>query len=167
MKRILNRDSAFTLIELMIVTAIVPIIAVSMYAFVIKLNDAGDYLASRTDALEQGQRAIRIWRTDVEFSSRCTIDPEGQGMTVWRHDAAGGEYSIEYTFAQAGELIRRDETKEIEERLCVGLAASRFGQSGRASRIDLEFRSSDGLRNREWDMAAFATPLSAYGGMLQ
>ncbi len=167
MKRIPNRSSAFTLIELLISTAMVSIIAVSMYGFVVTLHDADQYLTDRSDALEKGQRAIRTWRTDVEFSFRNAIEPDGQSMTVWRSGPAGNEYSIQYSLTEANELFRVDESKGREERLCVGLAELQFAQIGRAISVDLEFQSSDGVRNRKWDMAAFATPLSADGGTPQ
>ena len=157
--------AAFTLVELLIVLAIVPI---STLALVLLVNGIGinrDRLEMRMDADEAARKTLATWRQDVAAAKRIASDDEGRAMVITRFNDQDAPTTVTYLLAKNKDLVRLImEAKEEQpapsfQLLARGVADLQFTTLGRAFRLRYAAESSDGLQSWRSEYAGYATPL--------
>jgi prepilin-type N-terminal cleavage/methylation domain-containing protein len=156
-----RRSAAFTMIELLIVIAIVPIVSAAMYLMIGRLHTAGDQLQMRINAAEEAQYTAARWRADVALASRVEIDSPGASMNVFRKNQDGTEATVQYAVNDRGEIERVTAGEESKrEILARGIGSLEFRAAGSGFAMKLAARTHDGTREFKWEHEAFATPLA-------
>lgn len=159
--RPMRARGAFTMIELLIVVAILPVITFAVYTMVGRLEARGDQVRARMNATEEGSRALMQWRADVMLSARAEVGSGGQAMTIARIDAEGAERVIQYSVNTSGELQRKTLVPEAETRtLARNVAALEFEAEGTGFGAKLTIETNDGTRAVRVTQEAYSTPHS-------
>lgn len=170
---------AFTLIELLIVVAIMPVITVGAYRLSIDMRQARARVASRLNANDDAILALTRWRNDVLASRRASVSSDGATMTLERVAEDGSTTEVTYSMAPGstapdGELRRTvapryaadegaDDAADSSTQpdiaiLARSLSSVRFTRRGRSFGMELVFVFEDGYNRWERKRGGYATP---------
>ena len=157
---------AFTLIELMITTAIISMMFASGFALHSQFGAVRQRLSQRIDAGEAALRALTRWRRDVALAGNIELADAGRSMTIRFPDPDGPAERVRYHWTDAGHLVRMVQSDAPgraprEQVLARNVSDVRFQQVGRGYRLAWVTRYDDGMQKWSWHHGGLATPLAA------
>lgn len=159
MKRPCHAEPAFTLVELLIVCAILPIASIGAYGLISRVEAAGGQIRWQNDAFEAGSSSARLWKQDVALASEVEIAADGGSMILARAAAGGGVLRIEYGLNR-GNLERRFRSPQPKvQRLASEVSKLSFARTGEGYKIAIAIRRADGERVLNCQTEAYATQL--------
>ena len=158
--------AAFTLVELLIVLAIVPISTLALAYLINGIGINRDRLEMRMDADEAARATLATWRQDVAAAKHIALDADGKAMVIARLGEDDKPTTVTYEADGSGDLVRL--AKQASEPgpppspgiLARGVTDLQFSkESTVACRIRYAVESSDGLQAWRSEYHGFATPL--------
>ncbi len=156
------RRRAFTLIELMIVVAILAILTPSIFAFIAAIESTNDRTGAHINASERAAATIVRWRADVALASRLEIGDDGHSMTIHRRSDDGQPLIVRYAVLEEERLVRETVSGgdgAPDEQLAELAADLAFETVDGGYRLSWATLYRNGIQTQTWRHAAFATPL--------
>lgn len=157
----------FTLIELMIVVAIMGVVSVGVFSSTDILRRHGSTLKQAVDRAADEALLDGQWRRDVLLAHRVAIEDEGRAMRLERVGEDGVPLPVRYSLGPQGAVLRQtgDGATSATARLAFNLATLRFTPQGRGFALHSSARWDDGLDlHTTSERTIYATPLLAGRG---
>ncbi|MCX7044552.1 MAG: prepilin-type N-terminal cleavage/methylation domain-containing protein [Candidatus Sumerlaeota bacterium] len=160
--------SGFTMLELMIVVAIIPILSVGFMMLMLALDQSRERLETRLNINEESECVRALWREDVALASRIEITSGGQAMTIHRSGVADGVLTLRY--AIEGGVLRRSDLQAggaesargantNARALARNISDLRFERIGAGCQMSWTANDHDGAQRWQWPQTVFATPV--------
>lgn len=154
---------AFTLIELLIVVAILLVLTPAIFAFIAAIESTNDRTGAHISASERAAATIVRWRADIALSSRVEIGDGGRSMTIHRRSDDGQPLVVRYAVVEEERLVREiisggDDAPD--ERLAESADDIAFEAIDGGYRVSWATLYRNGIQTQSWRHAAFATPLT-------
>lgn len=159
----MKKRRAFTLIELLIVTAIVPVIAVALVSLVSKIGQSREYFRDHLDQREAEAQVLRMWREDVALATEIKPSADPSSFALVRLDAAGAPLSVRYLrendsiYRVAESLAQKPNAPR--QKLAEEVTSLRFSASASPCSIEWTTEYRDGASVRPRTHSGLATPL--------
>ena len=153
---------AFTMIELLIVSAIIPIASLATYGLVSTLNNGRMRTEAHIDASESSAMLRARWQADIEMALRVELAEEGNSISMYRSGEDGKEVQIRYALTGKGR-IERAEGNGKPEILCAPATELKFTKIGAGYRAGWKIAFDDGAMQMTWEKRAFGAPLLTGG----
>ena len=155
------RSKGFTLVELLIVVAIVLVLGGSALEVQSRLRESRERMIDRMNAADSASRTVRQWRTDVAAATRVDLVDESRTMRIWIADEDGSEMVVRYFLSVDAALVRLIEGPDARpEVLCPSSRALRFESIGRGFAMRWNVDWEDGIRRWSVEKGGYATPLT-------
>lgn len=154
-----RRSSAFTLIELAIVLAIVPLAAAGFYSLYKALNTTQLRLEDAHERRIALSGVERRWRDDIALAGEVRITDEGARVAIRRLTAQGEPYAVIYE-ERDGKVIRSAGKDSVPPSRSLPVTSARFTRSGRGVALRLLREEEDGFAMRKRESVIWGTPLS-------
>ena len=164
-----TRRRAFTLIELLICTAILAILMPVTFGVLNHLGALQARLQGRADAIDDATRAIALWRADVTLSRKVQASSDSSAIQIDRLDSEGRTISVRYEQTPDSQLIRMivpapDGDASARKVLARHVEGVTFAPQGRGWRMTWNSVIDDAAAGYRLEHGALATPLNAASG---
>jgi prepilin-type N-terminal cleavage/methylation domain-containing protein len=157
--RFRTQTSGFTLLELLIVIAMISLLGATPFMLIERTDTTRVRLEARMAAAEQEGRALRQWRADVERAVAVAVDDDGRRMELALLD--GDEpVTVVYEPGENGSLLRREpDAAALPLEILRDVADTRFIAREDGWEIAWTAVFNDGFVRFEWPGGGHAAPL--------
>ena len=155
-----KRPSAFTLIELLIVTLIVAIIAGTVYDLVNSVANQHDMHDARVTIQAASVRTLGHWRRDALLAEQGELAPTGASMTFRMRGELDEAFEVVYELEE-GRLVRRSSSPNEPPllTLCPNAKDLNFASRSRSWSMSWQHIFHNGRQEQSWPQQGFAAPL--------
>ena len=156
-------QKAFTIIELLIVIAIVTILCASAGSFATRLLNHGQSVAARLADDEQARYAFQHLRIDIAAATSINMEAADQSLLMHRPTENGRYVLVKYTLSKSKEYFRtelRTGDEKYETRMLQHVVSIKWTPMSGGYKLVLNTFIEDGTQHVEKTHSAFFASLS-------
>lgn len=155
----IRSSKAFTLVELLIVVAIIAVLSVPTAHFIGEINRLTGETLLTAESIEDGEAFAGAWAADAGRASGAIL--QNPGALSFEMTGVDGVVRLTHYVFENGVLARYDASNEAPSLKLEGVSRVEFKPEGRGWRCSFTMERTTGRRDFAWTFERIATPILA------